>query len=90
VFVRRNDEELQEGARTGAALTSDEAMQCCLKIMLVACVESDYLGGEGEAKVGRKELRTVVLWRVSEKKRTMASAAKDKDLRLGACVSLSL
>jgi hypothetical protein len=54
VFVRREDEELQEGARTGATLTSGEAMQRCLKIMLAACVEGDYLGGgRGESGAQR-------------------------------------
>lgn len=60
MFVWR-EEERQESARTRATLMSDEAVQCCLKIMPIVCVEGGYPGGEGEAKVGRKELRTLVM-----------------------------
>jgi len=54
--------------------------------MLIVCVGGDYLGGDGEAKVGRKELRTVVvgLQRASEGKRSMARAAENRGLRLSA------
>lgn len=61
--------------------------------MPIVCVKGDHLEGEREAEVGRKELRTVVvgLRRASEGKRSIASAAKDKGLRLSALwMSLSL